>query len=183
MINIILLIAVFLYLIFRQRRLFLYRKYELALFRLRDKLRDLAIEGKIDADDWTFHYLDSSFSKMTNRFKMLNIFHAIYLRNQHINDTKIIAFGKHLNLELSKNESLKQVYTEYNKILSSYMVEKHIVMFSVGAVAVYTYIKSKSKIAAMTFNAKESIQNLTILPETSTSEDFIKNYRPVYAQC
>jgi superfamily I DNA/RNA helicase len=176
----VLLIALSIYCILKQYRIYLYRKYELKLYKLRDRLRDLAIEGEIDHNEWTFFYLDSSISKMTDRFKMLNIFHAMYLRNSHENDHQMLDFRRQLHKSLSKNKKLNEIYIEYQSVLSAYLLQKHVILFSVGSIAFYSYIRSKSKIKSWQLNTKDSIQKLTIFPETSTSEDFIRKYKPAY---
>ncbi|MES2652965.1 MAG: hypothetical protein V4663_14580 [Bacteroidota bacterium] len=179
MIVAILIVALFFYLLFKQFRIFLYRKYELKLFTLRDKLRMAVIDGEIENTDWTFYYLDSSISKMTKRFKMLNIFHAMYLRSYHKNDQRLIDFKKHLRISLDKNAKLKEIYDEYQKILNSYVFEKHIVLFSVTAIAIYGYLRSVTKFKKWKLNTKDSINRLIFSPETSTSDEFIGNYKPV----
>jgi len=180
MIPIVLIIAILIFYLFKQYRIYSYRKYELMLYRLRDKLRDYAIEGKIKPYDWTFHYLDTSISKMTGHFKMINIFHAIYLRNKHIGDKSIDDFKVHLDYSLKKNHYSKEIYDEFNSILSDYLFSKHIILFSMTAVAVYSYIRSVTKYKKFKLETEDSINKLTFMPETSTSDDFIGSYKASY---
>lgn len=181
MIPIILIAALFLFYFFKHHRMLLYRKYELKLFNLRDDLRQAAIDGKIKSYDWTFIYLDTSISKMVSNFKMINIFHAIYLRNRHADDHKLLEFKKALDSSLSKNKELDRLYKEYNEILLSYLIRKHLFIFSMVFAAIYGYVRSITKIKKYRLKTEESVNNLIYLPETSTSEDFIKNYtRPAY---
>jgi len=171
----IVIIALFIYFLGKKYRSYNNRKYELRLFRLRDRLRDAAVSGKIKKDDWTYYFLDSSISKMTKNLRSVNIFYAMYLRKKHINDKAITDFNRQLKFKLEKNSEIKAIYNEFQTILNMYLLSKHIVLLSMYAMAVYGYIKSIARIKSLKLEASDSIEKLTLVPETSTSIDFMQH--------
>lgn len=175
MLHVIVITSLLTYFFHKKYRSYNDRKYEIRLFRLRDKLRDAAAEGKVTKEDWTFYYLDTSITKMTKNLKSINIFYAMYLRNKHYNDKEIKDFKRHLEFQMQKSPEFKSIYKEYQELLSRYMISKHVVLLSFAAVAVYGYLQSIVRLNKWRPKTADSIEKLTLVPETSTSIDFIRN--------
>jgi hypothetical protein len=174
----IIFLALFLvYYALKHQRIILNRKFELRLFHLRDKVREMAIAGEINKNDWTFNYYDSSISKMTSQIKMMNIWHAMYLAKTHKNDEKLKSFQEHLNQTFAKNANYKKIQQEYIGILREYMFEKHFFFLSIVLQSLVTTMQSINLLKQLKQNAANSVRKLSVLPETSTSDLYFKKLR------
>ena len=169
---IIFLTAFLFYFALRQYRFYLYRKYELRLFVLRDKLREYAIEKKINKNDWTFQYFDSSMSKMITTFKLINLYYAVLLFKSYDDNPRFVEFKRHLNLALDKNPNLQEINNEYSKIIVEYILNKHILLIIITSLGIGSALRSIGMLKKYISEAKESVKNLTTFPETSTSMEF-----------
>lgn len=99
------------------------RKSQLALYRLRDELRELAIIGTVSKNQWMFDYLDSSISKSINNLQSINIWAVIILGQIHKKDESLGSFKYHLGLAIKKNKELAEIHKRYSNIMTQYVSE------------------------------------------------------------
>lgn len=161
----------------KQYRIYNNRKFEILLSRLKYKLRDQAINGFVSSDDWMFLYLDSSISKMKNNLSSLNIFHALYLYKTHKDDPQLIAFEDRLQLACKDSPEYSKIYSEYNELLNQYLIRRH--FFLIGTVSGYIYagLRSIKILQKLKRDLEVSTKSLLFLPETSTSDVFVKHLK------
>ena len=142
-------------------------EYSYKYYKLRDKLRRLAIEGKVDKNDWGFDYLDLSLSKTVNKIGSINLFVSVFLTLKHRKDEKYIQFCRNVAKKMKENELFNEIFVEYGKLSSQYVIGRHFwlrfifrltLSTTIGSMKVYQKFKQ--------FLDKSSI-NVRTLPETS----------------
>lgn len=146
----------------RQRSISLESKY--ALYSLRDELRELAIDGKVDPRNWVFNYLDSSISVSIDRMNNISLWSLFAVAITHKQTKSEIARKKNLELGLSRSPELKRVYDQFGVILVVTTLEKHkysiltLLMPISGTITALGYIKQR---------IEKTILNLRIIPDGS----------------
>jgi hypothetical protein len=134
-------------------------------YRLRDKLRMQAIEGKIDSESWAFDYVDSSICTTISKSEILNLFTVTMLYARHHRDAKVLNFNKKLLAELNKSENLKQIYAEYGAVIVQFIFKKHYISKFVAIIL-------GSIVFGVQRLTKEMIKEVRVYPETSISYHF-----------
>jgi len=161
--EIILLYAVVSFFIRRQRNSYLSLKYRYKIYALRDKLRGVLIDDKINKNDWVFDYFDSSFSKLVNQLDMLTIYKAILLYLLNRNNKVVKTFSENLSSNLKRSNTLTEIYVEYGNILLDFFVEKH----STSAKILVSTVSTFGFLNRVKKGIKNYILDLRYLPETS----------------
>jgi hypothetical protein len=146
-----------------QRNKALSLEYRYKFYNLRDSLRNALIEEKIKNSDWTFDFLDHSFSKVVNQLEFITIYKVIYLTFRHKDDATTRELISKVHVSVDRNNELKRIFDAYGKLLLSFFKEKHKTLIAIatccsGSIAV---IKS-FKIFLI-----DKILALRTLPETS----------------
>jgi hypothetical protein len=171
---IIFLSALIVYYSLRLYKRYNFRKHQLQLFALRDELRELAITNKVNSSNWVFKYLDSSISKSVHTFGQINIWYALYLSKVHKKDDQYVFFKKQLDLILDKHPDLKHINIRYIEIISEYVWNRHALSILIVGTGLNSLFESLSFCRNQIKKVTLSVRNVTTLPETSTSENFLK---------
>jgi hypothetical protein len=128
-------------------------KYQYRFYALRDQLRKLAIDGKIDPDGTVFDFLDFSISNAIDDLPNLTLWSLTAFRITAIRKRKYHDFKVSMESEIDKNESAKQIYQEMGAILVHCTLSKH--KFSIvaalaaflpliGLAKIYSQVRSKA---------------------------------------
>lgn len=104
---------------------FISRKFRYRIFELRDDLRRLAIDGKVDKDAWVFDYFDKSFSKSIAEYYYITAFRLVGSSMRIKGDEEFEKFSRKLDNELEKNEHVKELVEKYYSIVADYVFNKH----------------------------------------------------------
>jgi hypothetical protein len=98
-------------------------EYKYKFYKLRDRLRMLALEGKVNPNDWAFQYLDSSICRTVANLKDISFFSAIYYSKQHKDDEARQSFRSNLAGSLNKNKELAKIHQEYGALIMMYIIK------------------------------------------------------------
>jgi hypothetical protein len=147
-------------------------EYRYKFFALRDKLRELAIEGKIKKQNWEFNYLDSSLCKTVNQLSNINLIDAFYIHLKHKNDPKKEKFKQHLNLILEKDKEFSKIYSQYGVLLVQYICRRHLVITMSIGVGLFSIITSIEYFNRIAFRFKQLIKEMRETPENSTAHQY-----------
>ncbi len=144
-------------------------KFRFKLHRLRNDLRNLGIEKKIDVNSNEFDFLDFSISKSIQQSYSISLFYLMALDLKHrtgIAKEDLDSYKKtyaqllhNINrdsylkeIEIKRNAILKEYITNQNKVTLFFVIYVIVLLFSIK------WIKSK---------VKEIISSINYLPETS----------------
>ncbi|MCR8558404.1 hypothetical protein KXD93_12160 [Mucilaginibacter sp. BJC16-A38] len=177
---IIFLIAVVVYYTMYQYKCYNYRLHQLKLHALLDKLHGYAKEGKIDKNHWTYNFLETSITKSLSYFGNLNIWFAIYLRKSHKTDAKLLIFKLNLEQQLSNSSFENDIYISYQSIIGGYVIKRHLAVLFLTIIGVKFANLSINSFIKIKNSVRKSLNELSILPELTTSNDFnIKKNMPL----
>ncbi len=101
------------------------RRFRYKIFELRDRLRRLAIEEKVDKDSWVFEYYDKSFSKTITDYYYLTAFRLFGSAVKMKGDKEFEEFSVKLESELEKNHDVKKIVDEYYSAVANYVFNQH----------------------------------------------------------
>src|SRR5690348_12729226 len=87
-------------------------KYSFKLYRVRDKLRMLAAEGKIDPNEKIFDYMDQTISKTVKYLPFINIF-IIKWRTKNVKE-QVRENVEKINARISTNEHYVEIRKEFH---------------------------------------------------------------------
>lgn len=174
--NILLVIAILLVFYWRVRSLYYYRlnlKYKYEFYRLRDKLRQYAIEGKIDSQNWMFSYLDTSISKTVANIERINFFTSILLYRKHKKDTIVNFFAKKVDDGVKKNPYFKEIFTEYGAITFNLVLRKHYWLHLNLKLGIWSVMGLSKIVSHITNYVKYTSQAIRVVPETSSMTSYV----------
>ncbi len=95
------------------------------VFTLRDKLRLLAIQGKIDKNDWPFEYFDYTFSKAVRDSYFITFLRLAILSHLHEKDERVTMAKKEIDAACSVNPHLDKLYSEYINAVVNHIRRQH----------------------------------------------------------
>jgi hypothetical protein len=98
-----------------------------AIFALRDKTRRLAIDKKIDADNWAFQYFDLSFSKTVKHSSQLSLAAILATAIFRKKDSGFSDFRSKLKSELDQTPELKKINDQYIKIVVNFLFAQELI--------------------------------------------------------
>ncbi|MBL7790882.1 MAG: hypothetical protein JNK77_01065 [Saprospiraceae bacterium] len=101
-------------------------KFELRLFALRDELRRMAIEGKIDSDSPVFLHYDYSFSKMINERYYISLVYLGLLTHRYKDNEEIKEYKKYIE-QNADYAVVKDIRSKFDEILNEYLIGQHFV--------------------------------------------------------
>lgn len=105
------------------------RKFRYKLFAIRDRLRRLEIEGKIDHKNRIFDFYDLSLSKMINESYYITAFYVIMLSIKQKDNVKLNQIKALIDLETDKIPELKVIRQAQTKAVAKYIRNQHFVTF------------------------------------------------------
>lgn len=108
------------------------QKFRYAMFSLRDKLRRLAIDQKINSENWIFRYADNTFSQSITEAYHLTLFHivirAVVVHEQQ--EKKYARFRQDFDKALSENPEMKAIFFDYRKSIYEYLTHQHYIGYT-----------------------------------------------------
>jgi len=172
--NTLVIICLIIILYWRARNLYYRRltlEYRFKLYKLRDKLRWLAINEKIDKNNWVFDYMDTSISKTISIMDNMNLVFLLVIAIKNRNRKELVEFNKSVNVVVDKNKYLSEIFFEYGNLNIEFLMKKHywitLIIGSIGAsVGAFNWAKNKFEFSAL---------SIRVYPETSTSNSFCMN--------
>lgn len=146
-------------------------QFRYKMYKLRDLLRLMVIEKKIDEDESLFDYLDTSLSIAIEKVTSLHLLVVFFLAKKHYKQPDFISFSTSLQTKLKENKYAKEIYDEYGAIMIWYFLRKHfIIKFCVIGLGVLlmgvNFFKNKK------IEIQQSVEDLRIYPETSTVQTY-----------
>jgi hypothetical protein len=151
----------------RMSNLLLEKRFK--LFKIRDELREMAIDEKIAHDRW-FDYFDTTLTKMIDLLPKLSVWNLAVLVIHYRNDVGIEKDEKDLLKFLydEKNKAYLNLYFQFVKTLGEFLFARHRILgFLCFQAAKMATAPSKVK--------EEATQILTVAPETSTYWKYCSN--------
>lgn len=144
-------------------------KFKYEIYRLRDKLRMLALNKDIDPNSWIFDFFDNSFSKAIRERYYITLSHLLMLTFVHENEDNIDQFSDKLDKELGANKALMELHSEYLLAIRRYVRDQHYVSFNfiLKPIAVLVFGAATT---ASRFNSW--LRSVLIYPEISDSSRF-----------
>jgi hypothetical protein len=152
-------------------------KYQEAIFReklfeLRDKLRNLAIEKKINKKSKEFDYIDFSISKNIEDSYFFTLFFIIRLEIRYKSQIEELHNYKEIferiQTNINSNEYLKEIFIEKNKIIMNYVFGQiPVTVFIVRSIS-----RLISKASSLRRLIKMRLSEVNYLPELSAIKSF-----------
>ena len=139
------------------------------LFALRDSLRQKAIYGDIDPQDWLFGYLDESISKLVSALPKLNIYFCLILFFTHRKQPKFREFRIRVDTELQGKEGLKDIYDRMGREILRFITARHSNLFSLVKFGVISVVGPVLVYKQITKTVSESASEVRLYPETSAA--------------
>lgn len=145
--------------------------FKYKLYALRDKLRNLAIEGKIDSNNWIFDYYDNTLSKFVNQAYYVTLFRIVMLVLKNGGAKELSVFASKVNAEVEKIPELKSIQQEFVLACGKYIKEQHKIPYKCVAKPIIIPFIGGIAIFAKKFNMY--LNALLVFPETSDSSRFV----------
>lgn len=138
-------------------------RFQYRLYEIRDHLREAAMKGEVDCQNWVFQYLDSSIAKTIDILPQVSLWQGLALWYTYRNDPKTQAAVEHLDKALKKpeNKFLGKIYHLYAGILILYLWERH-----------FVYSFTLVKLAKAVTSLQKAGQSQVHSPGTSTLVDY-----------
>lgn len=149
------------------------QQFRYEVYSLRDRLRRLAIEGKLDCNSRVFDFLDLSFSKAIKDHYYMTIFRLVALGKKHSKDMRFKKAYEEVMKEitLNPNNELLEIKNQYEQVVLKYIISQHFVTIKcIEPLFAFfdTAAKSKRKF-------KEITKSVSYLPETSATAKFVQS--------
>lgn len=106
-------------------------KYKYTVYSLRDDLRSLAIDGKIDVNDWLFHYTDNALSFHVRERKYNSLFMLVLLAVKHTNDKTYLNTIEKIKMEAKRNPEISNILERFNSAHQDYIIKQHTISLNV----------------------------------------------------
>lgn len=147
------------------------QKFRYELFTLRDKLRRLAIEGKIDCESKLFDFFDLTLSKAINEYYYITLIRLIVLNRKHSEDTKYKKAYDNLMKDCDSNKESKYIKNQYERVVTEYVIKQHYVSYRFFKPVIMFF--SAATIVKRKF--REIIHSVAYLPETSATDKLVSS--------
>lgn len=99
-------------------------KVKYTLYAQRDKLRRLAITGKVDPNSIGFDFLDHTISQSIIELYQITLFRTVLL-SLTVSQKGVESKKKFFDNEIESNEHLLEVFQEYQNVILEYIVYQH----------------------------------------------------------
>jgi hypothetical protein len=137
------------------------------LFRVRDRLRMLAIDGKVEHDNW-FDYFDTTLTKMIDLLPALTIWQIALLVFHYRKDIMSEKWHADLDAFLAANPEYQSIFSEYARVIGGFLFGRHwVIKAGFNFVARFTF--------ALTEFKRDSAAIVATAPETSTFLQYCEN--------
>lgn len=170
--NILITATLLIILYVRTRNLYITRitcEYRYKLFQLRDKLRQHAIDGKVNPHKSSFNYLDTTISKTVSELEYTNLYTIILLNIYHKNDLKSSQSARtQLQKEINNNSGLKEIEEIYISLIKDYLIKRHFVIRISLLMGIFSLLLTLGFIRKIKKFFKRTIDGVLYYPETST---------------
>ena len=155
----------------------LIRKHQFRLYALRDGLREAAICGQVNPNNWVYQYLDSSVAKTITYLDRLTIWVVLLTFRRAGAEAQLQAAHQHLMRALEKpaNAVLKQFHIRYQRELIRFLLERHLPLRFVvgGAFRLVSAVQAARNVRARLRAAiAQGAEFQTEAPETSTLYEY-----------
>src|SRR5690349_3085699 len=77
------------------------QEHQYRLYSLRDKLRQFAIDGKLDPKHWVFSYLDSSLTKTVDTLPIITVWWVLFIPGSYQREENFKTAQRALKSELA----------------------------------------------------------------------------------
>lgn len=144
-------------------------KFKYDLYTLRDELRMMAYEEKIDNNSQIFDYFDYSLSKAISESHYITLFRVIALMFKHVHDEEFHKSFKQLERETNKYPELVSIKKRYNCAIQDYILDQHFVSGYCFMLPLAKLIKGTSWVARQ---VNKLVAGVLVYPETSASGNF-----------
>jgi hypothetical protein len=140
---------------------------------LRDQLRAMVLDNRMNQDDILFEYIDTSISKAMRKVASMHLLIVFILSIKHHKNKEFLTFNKRIQERLKTNPNAAHIYKEYGSIIIWFFFKKHFIIKSVlfvFGILLASLDTFTSKRAAI----QEVIENFRVYPETSTVRKYFK---------
>lgn len=137
-------------------------KTRFKLFALRDELRETAIKGETEENQW-FEYLDTTITKAIDELASVSLWEAfvLILMNRHnktIAEAQIKLFEA---LAQEENQKLAEIYRKFVWCLGTFLFDRHLAVRLTVFAGLYTLESVKKE-------RDRLVKTITTSPQTST---------------
>lgn len=132
------------------------------LFGIRDELRNAAIDGRLERDNW-FEYFDTTLTKIIDLLPILSVWQIATMLFHYRNDRTSERHIQELTsfLDQDENEEFRRLYSRFAKVVGAFLIRRHRIMG--------TLLRVIGKAADGASNVKQdATQIVATAPETST---------------
>jgi hypothetical protein len=152
----------------RFTHLYLERKFRYELYSIRDNLRLLAIENKIDSTTKIFDFYDLSISKLIDRSYYITLFYILYsaTKNKKSNSEKVLF--NYIVEETEKSPHLIKVQNEISKVVVCHIFDQHRVTLKVLSAILAPFLGAYY----FTKKVKKLSESVLYSPQTSAISSF-----------
>lgn len=127
------ILVIFLWLLFfehvrRLRLKSLCEDYGYQLYALRDELRDLAIESRVQTSHWLYAYLDDTIGRAADALPHMSVARSIVLYLQYKDDEKLKRSYESLTntLEKPENADFFRIHDKYVQTVRFFLISRHL---------------------------------------------------------
>ena len=107
------------------------KKFKYRMFALRDRLRRMAIEEKIDCNHWYFRYMDRSFSHSIRDAYFLTLFRILWAGSKMKYEKSFVDFMRKLRVAEEEHPEVRQLLVQYQRDLHEYLVDQHYIGYTI----------------------------------------------------
>lgn len=104
-------------------------RFEYRIYALRDRLRRLVIDGKLNCNSELFQYYDATFSKIIEESYYLTFFYILLLKIAHYDDETIKEVLAEIEKKCQDYPQMQEIREEYLAAARAYLVEQHMITF------------------------------------------------------
>lgn len=140
----------------KQQQLLAQEKFEHKLYALRDKLRRLAIEKKVDSNEKIFDFLDLTLSQLIMNSYDITIAYTIFNRNYNKDNKQLQELKAEITELINTNAHYKSIMKGIRRSMDEYFKDQH----RVTSVILYVPYKSisflRKKIHNLRYDVKQA---------------------------
>lgn len=148
--------------------------FKFKIYELRDRVRNMVVDGVIEKDAWIFDYFDVTLSKIANESYFISLPFVILIDGNHEDDIKEMKkITSKLDYECKKIPELSIIRDELHKTVNVYIFKQHKYSFTHCLIIVINVFSSMKlgffKKLQKKYAIEENTKNIFIYPETSAA--------------